>query len=74
MRTAANSENAYFRDFIKCENILFDPDDAYTPDKEWLDVGKEMGFYDSGPANPFVLRYELSLRKLIEKEEVLRVE
>lgn len=36
MRTAANIENAYFRDFVKTEEILFDPDDSYEPDYDWL--------------------------------------
>ena len=74
MRTAANIENAYFRDFVKTEEIIFDPDDCYEPDRDWLETGREMGFYTSESGSPFVLRYELSLRKLIEKEEVLRVE
>ena len=74
VRTAANIENAYFRDFVKTEEILFDPEGTYEPDRDWLETGREMGFYTAETGNPFVLRYELSLRKLIEKEEVLRVE
>lgn len=76
-KISAQIENSYLKDFVKKMQIMFDPVNQYEEDREWYEIAKLMGVYShlSSDADrcPFVLRYELSLRKLIEKEEILTV-
>jgi len=77
-KISAQIENSYFKDYVKKYQILFDPENQYEDDREWYDMAKQLNVYSHlDPKNlrsPFVLRYELSLRKLIEKEEILSVQ
>lgn len=36
MKISALIENCRFSEFIKAEEIIFDPNDDYSPDKEWI--------------------------------------
>lgn len=66
----AQIENTYFRDFVRKYEIVFDPDQQYGPDREWLDFVKGCGQTTFEEFSPFVLRYEVSLRQLVEKEVI----
>lgn len=80
LQMAARLEAAHFSDFVSSMQIVFDPDDrnSVVPgDREWLGALDDIGYLDingcvagspiSDSLSPYVLRYELSLRKLQEK-------
>ncbi|CAL6089118.1 DNA-directed_RNA polymerase subunit [Hexamita inflata] len=70
MKVAALIENSYFQDFVKQMQVIFDPNDSFEPDLLWLDYARATKFYPEVTC-PFVLRYEISLKKMLEKDESL---
>ncbi|CAL6092846.1 DNA-directed_RNA polymerase subunit [Hexamita inflata] len=70
MKVAALIENSYFKDFVKQMQIIFDPNDTFEADLLWLDYARAIKYYPEVTC-PFVLRYEISLKKMLEKEENL---
>ncbi|KAH0573713.1 DNA-directed RNA polymerase subunit [Spironucleus salmonicida] len=73
MELAARLENTYFSDLIDSWAIEFDPldsDSLIPQDKHWLSLKEQFGFCQCvEETSPFVIRYEISLKKLIEKED-----
>ncbi|CAL6014193.1 DNA-directed_RNA polymerase subunit [Hexamita inflata] len=70
MKVAALIENSYFQDFVKQMQVIFDPNGSFEPDLLWLDYARATKFYPEVTC-PFVLRYEISLKKMLEKDESL---
>jgi len=80
LQMAARLEAAHFSEFVSSMQIVFDPDDrdSVVPgDREWLAALDAIGYLAANGCiagstvsewlSPYVLRYELSLRKLQEK-------
>ena len=75
MKVAAQLENTYFSDLVESWSIEFDPRDessVIAEDAHWLSLKER--FANSGSrqvrdSSPFVVRYVMSLQRMIEKED-----